>query len=197
MNQQKVWNQIATSWDNFRQKPLEELKNLNWKKGKILDIGCGNCRNLLYFKNLECYGIDFSEKMLEQAKKFSKKNNFKVNLKQGNMEKLPYKDSSFDYVLAIAVLHHLKNPEQAIKEISRVLKNNGEAYITIWNKLQLRFLFKRKEAFIPWKQKDQTLYRYYNFIGYSKLKSLLKKNNFKILKSNFFGKNIKFLFQKI
>ena len=196
MNQQQVWNEIAKSWNNFRQKPIKELEKLNWKKGKILDIGCGNCRNLLPFKHLDCYGIDFSREMLEQAKKFSQKNNLKVKLKLSSAEKLPFKNNYFDYVLAIAVLHHLKNPETAVKEIHRVLKNNGEVYITDWNKLQARFLFRRKEVYIPWKQKKQTLYRYYNFIGYFKLKKILKKNNFKISKSNFFGKNIVFLVKK-
>lgn len=197
MNQQEVWDKIAPSWNNFRNKPIKELKNLNWKKGKILDIGCGNCRNLLQFKNMDCHGIDFSKEMLKQAKKFTEKNNFKVKLKLANMEKIPYDDNYFDYVLAIAVLHHLKNPELGVKEISRVLKKDGEAFITDWSKLQSRFLFKKKETFIPWKQKDQTLQRYYNFIGYFELKKILKKNNFKILKSKFFGKNIKFLIQKI
>ncbi|MBI2105999.1 class I SAM-dependent methyltransferase [Candidatus Woesearchaeota archaeon] len=197
MDQSQVWNQIAKSWDNFRHKPLEELKSLNWKKGKILDIGCGNCRNLLPFKNFGCYGIDFSEEMLKQAKNFTKKNNFKVNLKLASAEKISYKDNLFDYVLAIAILHHLKNPEIGIKEIHRVLKNNGEAYITIWNKLQLKLLFKRKETYVPWKQKSQTLMRYYHFIGYFELRSLLKKNNFIIIKSKLFGKNIEFRVKKL
>ncbi len=196
MDQQQVWNKIASGWNNFRQKPLTELKKLNWKTGKILDVGCGNCRNLLPFKNLECYGIDFSKNMLEQAKKFAQKHNFKVKLKQASIEKIPFNDNCFDYVLAIAVLHHIKNPETSVKEIHRVLKNNGEAYITVWNKLQLKFLFKEKETYIPWRKKQKVIYRYYHFIGYFKLRNLLKKNNFKILKSKFFGKNIAFLVKK-
>ena len=191
-SQQKIWDLIAPNWNNYRQKPLNELLKLNWKKGKILDLGCGNCRNLIPFKDLECYGLDFSKSMLEQSKKFSKKHNFKVSLTQSDLEKkLPYKSSSFNYVLAIASLHHLSNPEFTIKEISRILKKNGEAYITVWNKLQPKFLFRKKRTLIPWKQKSQTLMRYYHFIGYLELKSLLRKNNFTILKSGF-GKNITF-----
>ena len=192
MHQQKIWDLIAPNWNNYRQKPLRELSKLNWKKGKILDLGCGNCRNLIPFKDLECYGLDFSKSMLEQSKKFSKKHNFKVSLTQSDLEKkLPYKSSSFNYVLAIASLHHLSNPEFTIKEISRILKKNGEVYITVWNKLQPKFLFRKKRTLIPWKQKSQTLMRYYHFIGYLELKSLLRKNNFTILKSGF-GKNITF-----
>tara|TARA_Y100000034_G_C6852197_1_gene386716 strand:+ start:324 stop:899 length:576 start_codon:yes stop_codon:yes gene_type:complete len=191
MNQQQVWDKIAPSWMHLRNKPIKELEILDWEKGKILDIGCGNCRNLLPFKSLECYGIDFSKEMLEQANKFNKKFNLNIKLKQAKITKLPFKGRSFDYVLAIAVLHHLKDPELAVKEINRVLKANGEAFITIWNKP-----FK-KESFIPWKQKNKILNRYYNFIGYFKLRRLLLKNNLKILTSSFFGKNIIFLVKKI
>ena len=196
MNQQQVWDQIAQSWNNFRQRPILELKNLNWKEGKILDLGCGNCRNLLAFKNLDCYGIDFSKNMLIEARKFTKKHNFKVKLKQASIEKIPFEDNYFDYILAVAVLHHLKDPKTSVKEIYRVLKPGREAFITVWNKLQFRFLFERKETYIPWKQKKQTLYRYYNFIGYFRLRKMLKENNFKILKSSFFRKNIIFLVKK-
>ena len=34
-SQQQVWNMIAESWTHFRNKPLKELENLDWKKGKI------------------------------------------------------------------------------------------------------------------------------------------------------------------
>ena len=197
MSQKEIWDKIAPSWNNFRQRPQPELKDLNWKSGKILDIGCGNCRNLLPFKNLDCYGIDFSSEMIKQAKIFTKKKNFKVKLKQSDMRKIPFKANFFNFILALATLHHLKDPEIAIKEISRVLKKDGEAYITIWNKLQPKFLLKKRETTIPWKQKDQTLNRYYNFIGFIKLRKLLKQNNFTIIKSNMLGKNITFLVKKL
>lgn len=192
MHQQKIWDLIAPNWNNYRQKPLKELYKLNWKKGKIMDLGCGNSRNLLPFRHLECYGLDFSKEMLNQSKKFAKKHNFKITLSQSDLEKkLPYKSSSFNYVLALASLHHLSNLEFIIKEISRILKKNGEVYITVWNKLQPQLLFKKKRTLIPWRQKSQTLMRYYHFIGYFELKNLLKKNNFTILKSSF-GRNITF-----
>ena len=192
MDQEKVWDKIAKSWSNFRQKPEKNLNSLNWKKGKILDIGCGNCRNLLPFKDMECYGIDFSGKMLEEAKKFIKKNNFKVNLKKADMGKLPFKDKSFDYVLSLAVLHHSKNPEKGIKEIYRVLKIRGQAYITIWSKMQLRFLFKKKETYVKLGKEK----RYYNFIGFLKLRKMLKSSGFKILRSRMLGKNLEFLVER-
>ena len=92
MNQEQVWDVLAESWSNFRNKIQEkEIYDLNWKEGKLLDVGCGNCRNLIPFKNLELYGIDFSKNMLKEAKKLSDKNNLKINLKKSDMRKIPFK----------------------------------------------------------------------------------------------------------
>ena len=87
MEQKKVWDAIAEQWYHFRQKPFrdiaKELEKLSEKeKGKILEIGCGNCRNLLVFakKGFECYGLDFSEKMLEFAKLFCEKHKIRYKI---------------------------------------------------------------------------------------------------------------------
>lgn len=198
INQEEVWDSIAESWNNFRQKPSEELKDINWKKGRLIDIGCGNCRNLLQFKNLELYGIDFSEKMLKQAEKFCKKNNLKVNLKKADMRKIPFKNNYFNYCLCLASMHNLskEDADKTLKEIYRILKENGRCLIFVWNKYP-RFILKRKETLIPWRKKEKVYYRYYYLYSYYEFKGLLKKNNFKILKSGkILSKNITFLIQK-
>jgi len=46
-------------------------------------------------------------------------------IKQANLEKLPYKDNEFDFVLSFTSLQNVENPEQAIREVKRVLKKNG------------------------------------------------------------------------
>ena len=63
MNQKTVWNSIAGSWSNYRNKPTKDVcdfaAHLKGKK-RVLDIGCGNARNLLPFNKHKIYGIDFS-----------------------------------------------------------------------------------------------------------------------------------------
>ena len=199
MNQEQVWNILAESWNNFRQRIYEkELYNLDWKKGKLLDIGCGNCRNLIPFKNLELYGIDFSSEMIKQSKKFTQKHNLKVNLKKSNMKKLPFKDNFFNYCMSLASMHHVSKEDanKSLKEIHRILKKNGQCYITVWNKYP-NFLFRKKETYFTWKQKDKVYRRYYHLYNFFEFKRLLLKNNFKIIKKGkIFDKNIKFLIQK-
>lgn len=206
-NQEKVWDAIAEQWFHFRQKPFPDIDNLlkklvnEWKKGKILDIGCGNCRNLIYFSKagFDCYGIDFSKEMLKYAKIYLKKYNFKVKLKKANALNLPFKKESFDYILNIAVLHHIKGKEErekAINEMYRVMKKDGEALISVWNKLSWKWLFKPKEIYLGWKIKDKVYLRYYYLFWPWEIKKLLKRHGFKIRYSNFFGKNIIILVKK-
>ncbi|MBS3145266.1 class I SAM-dependent methyltransferase, partial [Candidatus Woesearchaeota archaeon] len=79
MSQEKVWDKIAEQWHHFRQQKFQPvydfIENFKPKKGKILEVGCGNARNLIPFakSGFECYGIDFSNNMLRQAKKFAQK----------------------------------------------------------------------------------------------------------------------------
>jgi len=199
MNQEQVWDSLAESWNNFRQKVYEKgLYHLNWKKGKLLEIGCGNCRNLKLFKGFDLYGIDFSSEMLKYAKKFSNKYSLNIKLKKADMIKIPFKENYFDYILNLASLHHLtkENADKSLKEIYRVLKKNGQCFISVWNKYP-KFIFHKKETYIEWKQKDKIYQRYYYLYNSFELKKLLIRDNFKILKSGkFFDKNLTFLIQK-
>lgn len=49
----------------------------------------------------------------------------------GAGERLPFKDNTFDAVISIAVLEHVRNPFQCAHEISRVLKPGGELYCCV------------------------------------------------------------------
>jgi len=48
-----------------------------------------------------------------------------------NIEKMTFKNSSFDGVLCSQVLEHVPHPQKALKEINRILKKNGIAIITV------------------------------------------------------------------
>ncbi|UCC20441.1 MAG: class I SAM-dependent methyltransferase [Promethearchaeota archaeon] len=54
----------------------------------------------------------------------------------GDLIRLPYRNESFDFVSALDVLEHIKNDDLAISEISRILKKNGIAVITVPHKMK-------------------------------------------------------------
>ena len=203
LKQEKVWDNISKSWNDFRQKPVSEaiFYSQHWKPGKILDLGCGNCRNLLpfYQSGFQCYGIDFSKEMLKHAKNYAKKHHVKVTLKKADLTKLPFKNNSFDYCVSFASFHHLDTKEKrrkALKEVQRILKKDGVFFLSVWNKLQWRFIFKKKKILIPWRIKDKTYQRHYHLFTFWELEKLLKENQFKIMQAKRFGKNLIYIIEK-
>lgn len=66
---------------------------------------------------------DYSEGMIKEAKKGSYPDN--LTFEMADAMNLPYKDNSFDVVLIANALHLMPEPEKALKEIDRVLKEKG------------------------------------------------------------------------
>jgi len=208
-----VFNQIAPSWYNFRHWSIfrSELEALarRWQKGKLLNIGCAHGPDFLPFKDgFELYGVDFSAEMLKFAEKYSQKFGFVVELTLADVCHLPYPDETFDWAISVATYHHIRGEEHqvALKELKRILKPGGEAFITVWNRWQPRFWLKPKEVTVPWRKRGKTLYRYYYLFSYPELGRLVKRAGFEVLKSfpesayrfplKFFSRNICLLAKK-
>lgn len=107
----------------------------------MLDVGCGNGKYLNLRKDLFCFGCDYSDQLI----RICNERNF--NCFVSDCLNLPGKTDYFDYVISIAVLHHLSTKERrvmALKEMLRVLKPNGKALVTVWAKEQK---YKNKESF--------------------------------------------------
>lgn len=185
----EVFNQIADSWYCLRHwsRFSPELKNLahRWRGGKLLNIGCAHGPDFLPFQGaFELWGIDFSEQMIELAKKYAAKFNLNVNLTVGDAVHLPYPDGYFDYCIAVAVYHHISEAEsrkKAFGELRRVLRRRGEAFITVWNRWQPRFLFKGKEVQVPWRSQEKVLYRYHYLYSYPEIRKQVIGAGFEII----------------
>lgn len=94
----------------------------------ILDVACGNgtlLRMLSKRKKIQGYGIDISEKMVENALKNCSDMVFKV----AGCENIPFEDDFFDLLTVSAAYHHFPDIHAFAKEASRVLKKGGILYI--------------------------------------------------------------------
>lgn len=112
------------------------LENLDLKNGlNIVDLGCGDGFYLYLISNLglnlNLTGVDPDKNALQSAKKHLSKS---INLKVGEIEKLPFKTSSVDRIVVSEVLEHLENPTLAVKEVYRVLKPGGIACFSVPHK---------------------------------------------------------------
>ncbi len=103
---------------------------------KVLEVGCGTgiytFEMTKYSNNI--FGLDISRGMLKEAR--MKINNFTPNnlvFVQGDAENIPFKDSLFDCVISINMLEHLDNAQKSMKEMKRVMKNDGKLTISIPN----------------------------------------------------------------
>ncbi len=136
----KYWSNQADGYSKINQEELEKKQRSVWRKLiednrpkgsslKVLDIGCGPG----FFSILMAEGghqvtsVDFSEKMLENAKKNAQK--YKVDncidfLKM-DAQQLSFEKESFDFILSRNITWTLENPKQAYKEWLRVLKPGG------------------------------------------------------------------------
>ena len=121
---------------------LESFYLLNrWKSLKMnsfLDLGCGLGRHTILFSQngfkTSCF--DISEEAINRTKKWCHEEGLVVDYQIGDMINLPYKDESFDCILSMNVISHTdtEGVKKVIKEIYRVLKKNGECYLTLGSK---------------------------------------------------------------
>jgi ubiquinone/menaquinone biosynthesis C-methylase UbiE len=97
---------------------------------RMLDVGCGTGRYAsLLSRRLgrAVIGLDLSAGMLERARDRVRDEGTDVALVQGDAVQLPFKESSFDSVSLVLVVHHVRPLEDLMEEIARVLSPGGRA----------------------------------------------------------------------
>jgi ubiquinone/menaquinone biosynthesis C-methylase UbiE len=104
---------------------------LGKKSISILDVGTGPgiIALLLAEQGHNVTGVDQSEEMLANARRNAQACNLAVRFKQGDAEKLPFQDGSFDAVVNRHVLWTVTDPEKAIFEWWRILKPGGRIVV--------------------------------------------------------------------
>ncbi len=91
----------------------------------ILDIGCGTGRLLrrmhVRWPTASLTGIDLSEKMVAQARKFTPD----AVIYQASAERIPLDDATVELVTSTISFHHWSDQKQGIREVFRVLRPGG------------------------------------------------------------------------
>jgi len=102
---------------------------------RVLDVGCGTGHYMsrLRSRGFDVAGVDGSEEMLLHARR----NNPESRLECADVDRIPFGDAEFDYVLCIEVLRYLPDISGAITQLSRLLKPGGTALATAASPLNL------------------------------------------------------------
>lgn len=128
------WNQILRRKEYSPENPDRIVVNLasifeKRKADRVLDLGCGTGRHLIYLADLgfEAYGADISETGLKIAKKRLRSRKLEAKIMKCDMKSIPLRDSCFEAVICVRTIYHQKQKEiqKTISEIQRVLKKNG------------------------------------------------------------------------
>ncbi|NVK51151.1 MAG: class I SAM-dependent methyltransferase [Cyclobacteriaceae bacterium] len=109
------------------------LKGRFTKEMRMLDAGCGEGRNTVYFINqdYQIFGIDPNELAIQYCRYQAKSLNPEYDVHRfqvGRLEEIPFHAGAFDVVICSAVLHFAESVDnfwQMIREIHRVLKSGG------------------------------------------------------------------------
>jgi ubiquinone/menaquinone biosynthesis C-methylase UbiE len=113
------------------QKVRAALPNLNGLR--VLEIGCGRGEFSAYvhstYPKANLIAADFSAGAIEVCKRrFQPSSTLQFRVEDAT--KLSFNDEQFDVVICCETLEHIPEVHKAVKEISRVLKNGGEFFIT-------------------------------------------------------------------
>ena len=147
-------------WDS-----VKEFCDLFNKQDYVLDAGCGNGKNISYYQTkCNIIGIDLSKNLVN----ICKERGYTVDV--GNITNTEFKDNTFDYIISIAVIHHIEHETERIKtirELVRILKPNGKLLVTLWayegDIYSKKKKFKIGDNIIPFgKSKHQRYYYVYD-----------------------------------
>ena len=175
MESKEVYEIIAHHFDDTRYKMwpcVKKFMDMIPDGNTVVDLGCGNGKNMMVHSNLKFIGIDNCNEFIKIVNnKINEKEN--IVTKIGDIRNIPLDDNSVNYMICIAVYHHLYNDEDRYKsldEMQRVMIDKGELLITLWAMEQpegKKQRFTSRDSIVPWHNRtDGKIYNRYYRIWY-------------------------------
>lgn len=135
MSDEKSWDKLYrnyikkdyNNWDYYfktkmrlKKRFIKEVVRYSQSGKPVIECGCGTAKTSVFLSmnGIKTYAFDLDNKMINQAKKLSKKysSKNKTIIFKGNIKSIPYKDKFFSVAHSSGVLEHFND-----KEIIRIL----------------------------------------------------------------------------
>ena len=112
------------------------------------DIACGNAIGAVSLarKGFTSVALDADLRSLTLAQRRASEDKVHVDLVQGDVENLPFKDGSMHQGMSVETVEHVKHQEACLLEMWRLLKPNGRFYVNTPNQY---FLWDAHDSRIP------------------------------------------------
>lgn len=164
----------------------------NFKFKNCLDIGCAGGYMISQIAKSYPWASYTGVDVYDQAISFAQKTYPNIDFVVASAEKLPFKDKGFDLVLFYETIEHVQNPLACLKEIKRVLSNNGTLVLTM-DSGSLLF----RIVWLIWENSKGRVWRkaHLHPFHHHQLEVVIKKAGFKITKKifSFLGMEVTFI----
>jgi ubiquinone biosynthesis O-methyltransferase len=196
-------NVVINKRINFIVDQLMKRDAKNGRTSSVLDLGCGIGINTVAVASLGCKvtAVDIDVESINYCEKHNRQPNVKYVV--GNAETIDLGEK-FDVILTSEVIEHVSHPELLLKNVAKHLRPDGIGIISIpngyclWELVVSRFL--HKTNIVTWLYKSPKIYKkltgsetpfmsknvtslHENFFTYGKLKRLLEREGFVILRT--------------
>ena len=169
----------------------EPVKRAALRKGdRILDVGSGTGIVARYAyqslgDSVDITGVDVNDIALDKAREISALNAAPIEWKQADVSTMPFSDAKFDVLLCQQGLQYFPDRSRALKEINRVLVDDGRIVFSVWRPIEFSpFYFELHKALEKYINREaaSTLASAYTLGDPIQLKTLFEDARFKNIK---------------
>ncbi len=101
----------------------------------VLDLGCGSGRYCIAMASVgagRVVGVDYQARSFHGASEWCKQQGLPVSFVASSVHELALGDNQFDFVFCNGVLHHTDSIERGLKQLVRVLRPSGRAFVYLY-----------------------------------------------------------------